>query len=85
MRHRSRSEIVSQILQAANGGSAINTKIMYKACLNYNQLKEYLTILIESDLLSYDEDAQTFKTTEKGLTFLQAYSQIDQMLKEQQI
>lgn len=85
MRHRSRSEIVSQILQAAIGGSATNTKIMYKACLNYNQLKDYLTILIESDLLSYDEDAQTFKTTEKGLTFLQAYSQIDQMLKEQQI
>jgi predicted transcriptional regulator len=85
MGHRSRSEIVSQILEVANGGSATDTKIMYKACLNYNQLKEYLTILIENDLLSYDGDTQTFKTTEKGHTFLQAYSQIDQMLKEQQI
>jgi predicted transcriptional regulator len=85
MGHRSRSEIVSQILQAAIGGSATNTKIMYTACLNYNQLKEYLTILIENDLLSYDGDTQTFKTTEKGHMFLQAYSQIDQMLKEQQI
>jgi hypothetical protein len=26
----------------------------------------------------------TFKTTAKGLTFLQAYNQIDKMLKEQQ-
>jgi predicted transcriptional regulator len=50
MGHRSRSEIVSQILQAANGGSSTDTKIMYMACLNYDQLKEYLTILIESDL-----------------------------------
>ena len=85
MGHRSRSEIISQILQAAIGGTATNTEIMYMACLNYNQLKECLTILIENDLLSYDGDTQTFKTTEKGLTFLQAYSQIDQMLKEQQI
>jgi predicted transcriptional regulator len=85
MGHRSRSEIVSQIPQAANGGSSTDTKIMYMACLNYDQLKEYLTILIESDLLSYDKEMHTFKTTEKGHTFLQAYNQIDQMLKEQQI
>lgn len=82
--YRSRAEIISEILEIANGG-ATKTEIFYKAFLNYRQIKEFLIILTESDLLSYDVNTQTFKTTEKGLTFLQAYSQIDQMLKEQQI
>jgi predicted transcriptional regulator len=48
-------------------------------------LKEFITVLIESDLLSYDSTIHKFKTTEKGITFLQAYKQIDHILKEQQI
>ena len=40
MKNRSRTEIVSNILEAANGG-VTKTKIMYKAFLSYNQLKEY--------------------------------------------
>jgi predicted transcriptional regulator len=85
MGYRSRTDIISQILEIGNGGGATKTQIIYKAFLNYDNLKEYLAILTESDLLRYDLDTRTFKTTEKGLTFLQAYSQIDQMLKEQQI
>ena len=42
MKYRSRTEIVSMILEAANGG-ATKTKIMYKAFLSYAQLKEYLS------------------------------------------
>jgi predicted transcriptional regulator len=42
-------------------------------------------LLIEDDLLSYDSIIRTFKTTEKGLTFLQSYNKIDQILKEQEI
>jgi predicted transcriptional regulator len=33
-------------------------------------LKEFWTILSENNLLSYDDDAQTFKITKKGLRFL---------------
>jgi predicted transcriptional regulator len=69
-RTRTRSEIMSQILRVANGGdNATKTKIMYKAFLNYVQMKEFLTVLTDSDLLSYDVDTQIFKTTEKGLGF----------------
>ncbi len=42
-------------------------------------------LLIEDDLLSYDSTMSTFKTTEKGLTFLQSYNKIDQILKEHKI
>ena len=72
MKNRSRTEIVGNILDAANGG-ATKTKIMYKAFLSYNQLKECLTILIENNLLEYIDGTQTFKTTEKGLNFLKMH------------
>jgi len=50
MRHRCRIEIIIQILEAANGGAATKTKIMYDAFLTYNQLKSLLTFLTETDL-----------------------------------
>jgi predicted transcriptional regulator len=50
MQYRSITEIVGNILDAANGG-ATKTKIMYNAFLSYNQLKEYFSILIENNLI----------------------------------
>jgi len=69
MKYRSRTEIVGNILEAANGG-ATKTKIMYKAFLSYVQLKEYLSVLIENNLLEYIDGTHKFKTTEKGLNYL---------------
>lgn len=89
--YRGRTEIISQILEAANDGGCgagagiTKTKLMYKAFLSYDQLQEYLMLLIESDLLSYDSTIRKLRITEKGLTFLQAYNQIDQILKEHQV
>ena len=77
-------EIISQILEIANGSSVTKTKIMYKALLSHHQLKEYLTLLTGSDLLSYDLDTETFKTTEKGVRFLKIYNQMDELMKGQQ-
>ncbi|HJU94901.1 MAG TPA: winged helix-turn-helix domain-containing protein [Nitrososphaera sp.] len=81
MRYRSRTDIISEILDVANGGSATRTKIMYKAYLSYNQLKEYLMLLTENSLLSYDAYNQTYRTTEKGLRFLDICNQMDDMIK----
>jgi predicted transcriptional regulator len=58
---------------------------MYKAFLSYSQMKEYLTILTDNDLLSYDEVTRVFKTTEKGLRFLQTYNRIGDVMKIQQV
>jgi len=81
MGNRSRTEIVSNILDAANGG-ATKTKIMYKAFISYNQLKEYLSLLIENNLLEYRDGTKTFKTTEKGLYFLKTHSEIGELLQQ---
>ena len=80
-RYRNRIEIICQILEVANGGVTKKIEIMYKANLSYTQLKEYVMLLAESDLLRYDLDKQTFKTTEKGLRFLDAYNHMDAVMK----
>lgn len=84
MKYRSRTEIVAMILDAANGGST-KTKIMYKAFLSYNQLREYLSMLIENNLIEYLEGSPVYKTTEKGLMFLQKNNEIEGLLNLQTI
>jgi predicted transcriptional regulator len=80
MKYRSRTEIVSMILEAANDG-ATKTRIMYKAFLSYAQLKEYLSVLIENNLLEYLEGVQTYKTTEKGFNLLKMHNEIGELLQ----
>ena len=80
MKYRSRTEIVSMILEAANGG-ARKTRIMYKAFLSYAQLREYLSVLIENNLLEYLEGTQTYKTTEKGFNLLRMHNEIGELLQ----
>jgi predicted transcriptional regulator len=81
MKYRSRIDILSQILEVANGRNATKTEIMYSALLSYNQLKEHLMLLTERGLLRYNKETHTFKTTEKGLRFLQLYNQIYDIIK----
>ena len=80
MGNRSRTEIVATMLEAANGG-ATKTKIMYSAFLSYTQLKDYLSILIENNLIECLEGNNTFKTTEKGLNFLKMNNEIGELLQ----
>jgi predicted transcriptional regulator len=83
MTNRSRTDIVSKILQAANGNGSgtTKTKMMYQAFLSYGQLKDYLVVLMDNDLLSYDSATCKFKTTKKGLSFIEVYNQMDDMIK----
>ena len=80
MKYRSRTEIVSMILEAANGG-ATKTKIMYRAFLSYAQLKEYLSVLTENNLIEYLEGTQTYKTSEKGFNLLKMHNEIGELLQ----
>lgn len=85
MRCRSRFDLVEDILKAASeSGGATKTKIMYKAFLSHKQLTEYLQELTEMGLLQCDLDARKFKTTEKGLRFLDTYNWISDAIKAHQ-
>ena len=82
MGNRSRTEIVDSILDATKGGGTTKTKIMYIAFLSYNQLNEYLSVLIENNLIEYLDGTKTFKTTEKGLHFLKMNKEIKKLLPQ---
>ena len=92
MKNRSRNEIIAAILEVINRGRgpSTRTKIMYGAFLSYNQLNEYLSFLIEIDLIvplksktnssSSSSSSPLFKITEKGTHFLNVYNQINEMI-----
>ena len=69
MENRSKDEITALILEAANKG-ATKTEIMYEAYLTYDKLSEYCGVLLENALIEYQRGERTYKTTEKGLSFL---------------
>jgi predicted transcriptional regulator len=84
-KYRNRTEIIHDILQTArNDGNGVGkTRIMYSAFLSYNQIKEYLTVLIDNSLLHYDLSTQKFKLTEKGLNFLQLCEKLGDLIEEE--
>lgn len=79
MKYRSRTEIISMILDSVTVGTT-KTKIMYKAYLSYTQLKEYLSLLEESGMVEYQNGTQIYKITEKGRKFLKLSIEIDDMV-----
>lgn len=81
MKHRSRTEIVGAILEAANGGGATKSTIMYKAMLSYEYMKEYLLSLVQDDLIEYEQGMMTYRTTPKGMRLLQLYNNVNEMVQ----
>jgi predicted transcriptional regulator len=81
MKYRSRSEIIGAILEAANGGGATKTTIMYKDVLSYDRMKEYLLSLAEEGLVEYEQGRMTYRTTAKGMHLLQLYNNVNEMVQ----
>jgi predicted transcriptional regulator len=78
-KYRSRTDISSAMLEVAQGG-AMKTKIMYKAFLSFPQLKEYLELLMENDMLEFKPETRMYYTTEKGVRFLRMYKELGRVL-----
>ena len=81
MKNRDRTEMLAAMLEVAKG-KVTKTKIMYIAFLSFGQLNEYLSILIENNLLEYLDGTNKFKTTEKGLFFLKIHNEIGELLQQ---
>jgi predicted transcriptional regulator len=82
VKYRSRTDIAAAILKSAteeNGAGM--TRIMYNSFLSFNQIKEYLSLLVTSALLEYHEGNRKYKTTTKGKRFLKLYENVDELLK----
>jgi len=75
---------MAKILEIARDG-ALKTPIMYKANLSFTQLNKYLSYLLEAKLLVETVtkgDETIYKTTDKGLKYLQGYMTIRDLLGE---
>ncbi len=50
----------------------------------FTQLKEYLRMLLDNGMLSIDEKAMQYKTTEPGRNFIKMYERIGLMFDRRQ-
>jgi predicted transcriptional regulator len=82
-RYRNRIDIIAQLLDAASSPTT-KTKMMYKVMLSYEQLKEYLLMLSENDLIEYDKPNQRFTTTDKGFQFMKRYEDLSKLIVQHQ-
>jgi predicted transcriptional regulator len=73
MGNRDRHDITFEILRKASSGKR-KTELMRDVGLSYVQSKSYLSVLVEKGLLAADEK-RFFKTTSKGLEFLEKCEQ----------
>lgn len=82
-KRRDRLHIMAEILNVANEG-VLKTQIMYKANLSFAQLNDYLSLLEELKLLkaATNDKKTTYKTTKKGISFLENYEKIVLLLKK---
>ncbi|HZA42913.1 MAG TPA: winged helix-turn-helix domain-containing protein [Nitrososphaeraceae archaeon] len=79
LKPRSRSEIISSILEVTNGNKVRVTEIQFKTYLTYNILKEYLVHLLQCDLIEYIEGERAFKTTPKGMQVMMTYNKMEEL------
>ena len=73
-KRRSDLDIYAEILTLANEGGAKKTVLVYKANLNFTIIGRHLSRLLEQELLELD--GQIYKTTDKGITFLNHYEEM---------
>jgi len=83
-KRRDRLYIMAEVLEVTIEG-VLKTQVMYKANLSFAQLNEYLKLLLDLKLLeTYNSNGKTFyKTTPKGLRYLQSYREIRELLKKE--
>ena len=84
MKNRDRASIAADILSVASKG-ARKTRIMYKANLSYDQLVEYLKLLVdmgllEERILENERNPKVYVTTQKGRDFVENVEKIELQL-----
>jgi len=84
-KRRDRLYIISEILTIAKDGS-LKTQIMYRANLSFAQLNEYLSFLLKIKLLKIvtENERTIYKTTTKGIKYLENYDKISVLLCEEE-
>ena len=86
VKRRDRHRIIADILNVAKAGK-LKTQIMYNANLSFAQTEEYLSFLLERNLLELmsehhnPKNRNVYKTTSKGVDYLNVYKDLTNALK----
>jgi predicted transcriptional regulator len=80
VKYRSSNEIIDSILHSLGTEGATRTRVMYGSYLSYNQLNEYLSTLLERDLITYEPGTKLYRITFKGSRYLALYSEIRELV-----
>jgi len=75
---------MAEMLEVALDG-ALKTQVMYRANLSFAQLNQYLKIMIDLKLMEVVKNSErtVYKTTQKGMRYLQSYREIRDLLKKE--
>jgi predicted transcriptional regulator len=81
-KRRDQLHIVNEILKVAKRGAS-KTRIMYNANLSFKGVNQYLNFMMENELLlkTHDDCKPVYYASEKGLTFINSYNQLVQLLQ----
>ena len=81
IRQRSKTELISSILRSTHNRTGTKiSQILYETYIPYNQLKEYLTMLVQNKLIIYVKEEKIFKITEYGIQAPKLYGEMDKLL-----
>jgi predicted transcriptional regulator len=80
LKTRDRTEIIGLILQALEGEPLTRSKIMYQSMLNFTQITDYTSFLIQQELLSYSKLDRKYIITDKGRQFLALFTETSKLL-----
>lgn len=59
---------------------ATRSNLMFKACMPFSRLRNYLSHLQKNDMIYYNEKTLHYKTTEAGIRFLRLYEDMSEII-----
>ena len=77
---KDRSQSISTVLELLNGRPLRQSNIMQKSGLTYKHVKQYVTLLTKCNLIYYNEQDLTYKTSAKGLHYLNLQNKMIELL-----
>jgi predicted transcriptional regulator len=82
-KRRNQLSIMADILEITKEGT-LKTQVMYKANLSFTQLNDYLSFMLNSNLITQTnlEGKELYIITEKGSDFLVKHHELIQLLKK---
>jgi predicted transcriptional regulator len=79
LKTRHRTEIIGLILQAVEEEPLTPSKIMYQAMLNFTQVNDYTSLMIQ-ELLNYSKLERKYIITDKGRQFIALFNETSKLL-----